>query len=342
MSSKKELLDHKSSSIYTTKLVNGNTDWIPEHVNKLYLFVYDLTPLITFPNWLIILHINEEFNIPLNNLPPGLEKLKLNCAKFTYDLDNLPLKLEELILINYTGYLDNLPPNLKTLETGNRFNQPIDNLPLSLEKLVLGADFNQRIDNLPGVQYKSIIEERQKLRRTDLNENRARNGFNEKIKYIGLLTLDMIRCKNFNQPIDNLPFTLKKLSVRGIFNHPIDNLPFSLTDLLIISDEFNHPIDKLPSRIKYLHVESKIFNHSTNCLPPNIDQLYLRSNTFNQYIMQLPKKLSYFEFECPNFTSYINIKKLPKTLEGFNIINNHVLCDKLRELKVQCVLNTTQ
>jgi len=49
---------------------------------------------------------------------------------------------------NFNQPLNQLPPKLKVLQLGNKFNQLINHLP-SLEKLILGDKFNQLIDYLP-------------------------------------------------------------------------------------------------------------------------------------------------------------------------------------------------
>ena len=74
--------------------------------------------------------VSENFNFTLDNLPEGLESLKLNYG--------------------FNKPINNLPKSLKNLECGELFNQPIDNLPENLESLAfLNGDFNQEINLLP-------------------------------------------------------------------------------------------------------------------------------------------------------------------------------------------------
>jgi hypothetical protein len=334
-----EPIKNKTKIMYVDNTYAGDVTSLSDNITNLSLHNNLLNyKTLSLPKYLTKLIISSEFNFPLNNLPVTLEYLHINCISFTYDLDNLPLGLNELHLENYSGLLENLPSELKILDTGNKFNNSIDNLPLNLERLILGLEFNQRLDKLPGVQYIKIIEERQKLRRKDITVNRSLNSFNQKITYPGLKVLVMVKCINFDQPIDNLPPMLQELKILGIFNQPIDNLPFSLNDLQIMSETFNHPIDKLPSRIKNLYIDSKQFNHSINNLPNNINKFYIRSTVFNQHIMQLPKKLEYLKFECPSFNMYIKTTKLPKKLKDFCIVKNDDLYHNLEKLNLKCNL----
>ena len=61
----------------------------------------------------------------------------------------------------------------------------------------------------------------------------------------------MLEDCDFNQPIDNLPQTLKKLRISGEFNQSIDNLPQTLKRIELYG-EFNKDLDKLPKNLEYL------------------------------------------------------------------------------------------
>jgi hypothetical protein len=69
--------------------------------------------------------------------------------------------------------------------------------------------------------------------------------------------------KNFNQPIDNLPNSIKYLDFDfgSKFNQRIDNLPNNLTHLKL-EEEFNQPISNLPLRLKKIDIFNCKFKKS--------------------------------------------------------------------------------
>lgn len=72
----------------------------------------------------------------------------------------------------------------------------------------------------------------------------------------------LILGESFNNPIDNLPLTLKYLELGKKFNQPIDNLPHSLTHLKI-SCSYKLPFTFLrrPYKIEYHEKQKKIYNN---------------------------------------------------------------------------------
>lgn len=63
----------------------------------------------------------------------------------------------------------------------------------------------------------------------------------------------------FNQPVNNLPNSLKSIKFGGKFNQSIDNLPNSV-EILTLGDGFNQPINKLPTNIKSLLIYNDKYN----------------------------------------------------------------------------------
>jgi hypothetical protein len=107
--------------------------------------------------------------------------------------------------------------------------------------------------------------------------------------YLTHLTLG----KSINQALDNLPKSLKSLTVKGsLFNNPVPSLP-QLTFLTIESTAFTQPIDHL--HITYLACNQPIHN-----LPPTITHLVIRY-TLNLPIPSLPQ-LTHLTIESDSFT----------------------------------------
>uniref|UniRef100_A0A6C0HKV1 Uncharacterized protein n=1 Tax=viral metagenome TaxID=1070528 RepID=A0A6C0HKV1_9ZZZZ len=313
---------------------NEPLDWIPEGVESINFqsFTQEIIkfncPINKLSSTIKSIKLYGNYDQPLDNLPPNLLSLTISTLKYSYSLDNLPFPLKELFIYTckeYCGYLDSLPPNLEILDIKTNYNKPLDNLPKLLKKLyICSSIFNQPLNNLPGVENIDIINTRQTLRKKNLLENRK----NEKVIYSGLEMLSMFTIK-FNQPLDNLPPTLKYLYINGnIFNHPVNNLPFNLLTLYIYSNIFNQSIDNLPCRLKYFQISSETFNHSINYLSNSINELYLTLLAFNQSISKLPKCLHNLHINCPHIDN-INILKLPANLRFIKIYNNKKLQDKL-------------
>jgi hypothetical protein len=92
----------------------------------------------------------------------------------------------------------------------------------------------------------------------------------------------------FNKPINNLPFTLKKLIIcphevqYSKFNKSLDNLPTGLECLVLkLIEKFDYTLNNLPSNLKELHLVIKNFNHPLNNLPEGLEKLIV--SKFNFY-----------------------------------------------------------
>jgi hypothetical protein len=133
---------------------------------------------------------------------------------------------------------------------------------------------------------------------------------------------------DFNQPLDNLPSSLKYLELYDKFNQPLDLLPEGLKRL-IINAEFNYPLDNLPAGLEYLEIRGA-FNHPINNLPLGLKQLRIKNigdyddyNTriaiqrnittttqFNQPVIKLPQNIEVIEcshsiFNADNLNKYV-------------------------------------
>ena len=130
-----------------------------------------------------------------------------------------------------------LPPSLKCITFGDRFNQSVDELPGSLTHLKFGKCFNKSVDQLPGS-----------------------------------LT-DLIFGWNFNQSVDQLPGSLTHLKFGGEFNRPVDGLLPPSLKRLTFGYRFNQPVDKLPQGLEVLKFLGRYFSHSLGNLPRGIKDL---------------------------------------------------------------------
>ncbi len=96
------------------------------------------------------------------------------------------------------------------------------------------------------------------------------------------------------QPLDWLPYGVKRLRITKYFNHPLDNLPNSLEVLIInnIYDNdlviFTQPLNNLPLGLKYLE----------------LGQMY--KFNYENYILDLPSTLEYLVIIEP-YTKLIDL-----------------------------------
>ena len=95
------------------------------------------------PNTLTTIYLQGDFNKHLNRLPDNLHTLSLG-PEFDNSLhkDDLPSKLENLILDNNQCDLNGLPSNLKFLSIDNLTEPLTDNLPSNLKHLSLQIFWN--------------------------------------------------------------------------------------------------------------------------------------------------------------------------------------------------------
>eukprot|EP01112_Ceratiomyxa_fruticulosa_P019290 TRINITY_DN6297_c0_g3_i1.p1 TRINITY_DN6297_c0_g3~~TRINITY_DN6297_c0_g3_i1.p1 ORF type:complete len:286 (-),score=61.90 TRINITY_DN6297_c0_g3_i1:75-932(-) len=121
---------------------------------------------------------------------------------------------------------------------------------------------------------------------------------------------------DLQQPLTNLPFSLKRLCFGYYFKQQIGDLK-QLPNLthIYFGMNFNQPIDNLlPDSLEHLEfVHFSCFNQTINSLPPNITFLKLPSS-FNQPLTALPPKITKLTF-LQNFNQLINRNNLPLNLK---------------------------
>ncbi len=120
----------------------------------------------------------------------------------------------------------------------------------------------------------------------------------------------------FNHPVDNLPFTLKKLGFYSDseFNLPIDNLPEGLESLYLGSN-FNQSIDNLPNSLKFLYISSKSILNLNN-LPNSVEEIILSEMAENIELKYIPK----FVKKIILYDNNKNLSDLEKYRDNLEII----------------------
>ena len=95
------------------------------------------------------LTLNSSFNRNLQSIFPNL--VTMSIRRVNDGIPLLPETLQELSLERFDQPITQLPSNLKVLDLGNAFNQPIGigELPRSLIRLELGTNFKQPLRYLP-------------------------------------------------------------------------------------------------------------------------------------------------------------------------------------------------
>ena len=156
-------------------------------------------------------------------------------------------------------------------------------------------------------------------------------GYYEDFNFNKFCNLQSLSIRNyaFNQPINNLPGTLKSLIINScIFNQTLDNLPDGLESLKIWSKAFNKPVNKLPNTLNSLFIYSYVFDQPLDSLPNCLKSLTLEHcYAFNYPLDSLPDTLdSLIMRDCYIFNQPLN--KLPNTLDSlilnFCCMQNHL------------------
>lgn len=233
------------------------------------------------PEKLLILRLNMGIVIEcckMDNLPGGLKRLYLPTL-YHWELDNLPLGLEELSLYvdnNFTPCLNFLPESLKELRISslNRRGEVsinCDNLPNGLEKLFICGYIDCEFNCLPrNLKVLYLGDECAKMMHDlpDGLEELSIRGTYECLREIFLSAFAPMA-------------KLKKLIIKGLY----PNSPYSISELdlqsipssveeIVFDHNFNQPLDYLPAGIKKITF-GKNFNHSINFknLPTSIEYL---------------------------------------------------------------------
>jgi len=134
----------------------------------------------------------------------------------------------------------------------------------------------------------------------------------------------VIKSLRFNQSVDRLPNSLRKLKISnnlemGGFDMPVENLPLGL-EILTIDGKFNQPIDFLPSTLKELSLGSN-FSQSLNNLPIVSSGLtHLKLYGEHCYdLTNIPKSVWYLHMEYPQINEKKYVVKIPEWIEYLSL-----------------------
>lgn len=241
--------------------------------------VMDINIIDFLPDHITQIDMGYLYNVQIKKWPNNLKDLVIG-NNYHYSLDNLPQNLQ-LLCMNGSSKIDNLPEGLIELRIGGEFKNSIDNLPSNLRFLQIGGNFSQKLDNLPKSLESLYIVDR----------------------YYGSL--------------DNLPENLISLEINNSYNKPLDFLPRNLKRLVLF--DFCNSVANFPNGLKHLSI-SNCRNLDINCLPDSIEFLVLgcRRNVFylgrdrffkvcrffNEEIKKLPSNLK--TIILPDDYCYIN------------------------------------
>lgn len=309
---------------------------------NLYLKGYKLNDYYTFKRFKSL----TDLSYNLYNEPDEIYKIQYitdnditnNFQKpknFLYSLKkNKTIKLINIFISTKNkDILLNLPYNLESLILKRYYNNLVPErcelkyLPKTLKYLEL--DFNVLIDNLPN----------------KLEELKLGYHFNQPINNLppNLKKLTFDFGSSFIQNLDNLPTNLECLDLGddNDFNNNLDHLPQTLT-ILKTGSKFNQKLDYLPINLKVLEV-GRSFNQILNNLPKKLEILIIYGidgeyGIYNQPIYNLPENLKELIIESSNFNQPIN--NLPLNLEILTIYSEFLnqsldyLPNSLKELRL--------
>lgn len=227
----------------------GPLDWLNHGLTHLVLDQEFQGSMASLPSTLKKLEFQRHncFNQPLDNLPQGLEVLKLGHF-FDKPLDTLPRSLKVLIIRSksFNHPLDNLPQGLKVLQIGTKknkscFDQPLDKLPQGIEKLILFMGWTLVSWEKPRLSLKTLPMSLLYLTlRLNCPCRRKRcldaEGFRETREEVldslppGLKYLDL-DC--YNGPVNKLPRGIQEVRLLGPFDHDLSGLPDSIVSLAL-------------------------------------------------------------------------------------------------------------
>ena len=284
------LLTNLPDSILTLKLQSLIPLTIKKFPTRLkHLTIYNGSNLIlkSLPETLTHLIISKEFNKPLDDLPKNLKLLHLG-GYFDQTLA-LPSSLNELVLEDFDGSLDNLTASITHLTLGY-FNGRLDHLPASLKYLKLKYCC-QNLDKLPNKLEFLILD----------------NMVREEIYYLPA-RLGNLEIGSSNVSIDMLPESIRKLKLSDEFNRNIKKLPYNL-EHLIFGSSFDKPLPTLPKKLHTLTF-GNAFNQPLPELPDSLNALYFKKN-FNRKIKKYPKSLQFMRIS----KHYPFLNSIPKNVK---------------------------
>lgn len=198
-----------------------------------------------------------------------------------------PLPLETLLKVdgiyllisnnNNNDFINNLPTNILYLNLGLS-NHPgilptdiaLNSLPIYLEHLIIRSNvINTAIDNLPP----------------------------------NLISL-ILKCE-YRFPLNNLPWSLKKLQMFGAYNVPLISLPPNL-ESLTLSEYYEIELTNLPLTLKYLYIGLNYFKKLNLSYLTQLEELEIDGFPVIEELPEKLKKLSIGFEASPKITQLNN------------------------------------
>lgn len=234
---------------------------------------------ITYPAHLRSLSLGSNFrrNEDLPPLPEGLLQFSLGDTA-ACNITSLPRSLEAL---NVNGasikHLNSFPAGLQHVTFHCAVDGPLESLP---------AGCAVSLRSFPGDALKDIPQHiQQQVWFIDVNDATAPMASLQSFS-----SLTNLLCRHYDYPLPPLPGSLLKIQmIMGKFNQPLSNLPPSLKHLAL-GDSFNHPLDHLPPSLRTLHL-GRDFNHPVHALPLSLRQLVIINPRYSHSMLQLPLSL---------------------------------------------------
>jgi hypothetical protein len=280
----------------------------------------------------IIYNVKNEFeDIMLKSYKSKNNNVYFNKYRKIEDIFNIfnNLEIEKEIYNGIFKYLDK-----KSKENEGLLPQIyVDRYMLNNKNIInySKADYERRISYDKEKKYlyygyntiiKNILDE------YDIKTLEFSNEFNSTLDYIPNCE-HIIFSQKFNQPLQNLPETLKILefSTFSTFNYPIqkNNLPNNIKKI-IIGNEFKNTLD-LPNSLEILEFKDNNQFNTTFRLPPNLLELKLSYN-YNQ-LLEFPNSLQTLILQNKNNQQ----PNLPINLIHLKINNNYYLSKLPNTLK---------
>ncbi len=274
----------------------------------------------------IIININGQY---INNLPLSVHTIYIsNDTMFIHPIKS---HIKHIIFntISDNWYCDSNSfknklifeenSKLESIAFGSGYNHPIDDLPNTIKKLCLGSCFNQIINKLP--------ESLEELLFNDTSSSYYQHNFEYNMDLNDVLE----KCKN-----------LKNLCLPQKYNQPLNKLPKSLKKLTLLTKIFNPVYDNdiiLPPYLEEFNCENIHFNININ-FPNTLEILnggkfnMLNSNSFVNTNLKTLKI---------NLSEKCILNNLPVTLEVLNInhsINSNINLLNLINLKELIINNS--
>jgi hypothetical protein len=226
----------------------------------------------------------------------GIDCLNIS-AKYIKYLKNIPSSVQ-VVKINCDNFYGQI--NLKHLENTQ------EGKPNSIKKIVINCIEEDELT------VDKIINLPKGIESLEINEC----GGHSFSPNFFLNNQNLIELKLFNsvENLDNLPDSLKKLSIVDCRINNLDNLPSKLEELKIQRLPVG-TIDFLPASLKILEIRECDITNFDNL--PNVTKLSLtlRSNNSNNYILdKLPDSLTTLYFNC-DYNSQVDLSNIPSSVE---------------------------